>query len=555
MRLRLLGVALCALGWITLASAQVMAAPAADPAITSYDSEVRVEPDGQLQVSEVWKLTGASGTFTRFMVTREHLPDDVDHVQEISDLEVKVGDATKTTEVSTEGDVTAVAVGDVSGDVELTMSYSVRGAVSSTVNGTELHWSPLHGLPSEVQTATIRLQTPEVTHIQCSAGPLNGNAPCTAAQIGETSTPEFSQFALAPGNTLRVVAGFKPDTVAANAIVEYRKSFKRSFTADAPRLGAALGLLALGAAGLFLLYQRRGKDQVDPRRVVPASLFSLGADTRIAFTPPEDLRPGQVGTLIDERIDPVDVTASIFDLAVRGHLTITELPKANEFARPDWELRKVADGPDLLHPYEQDLLKALFGDSDTVLVSGLGQNVRAHLGEVQNALYDDVVDRGWFSERPDRTRSKWTTIGIATLMAGVVLTVLLALFSRWGLLGLAVTAIGGGLIWLGRHMPSKTPAAGRVLGQMAAIRGELLEMDVSELPTDQHAELCSRALPYAVVLGGAERWIDALVGTDVDENPDDGFGWYRGPDNWHLQHLPDSLRNLSTNLTGALFAR
>jgi hypothetical protein len=554
MRLRLLGAVVCALGWLTLSSTQVMAAPQADLAIPSYTSDVRVDQDGQLEVSEVWKLTGASGTFTRFMVTREHLPDDVDHVQQISDVEAKAGGATKPTTVETDGDVTKVAIGELDGDVELTLTYSVRGAVSNTVNGTEVHWTPLHGLPAEVAETTVRLQTPETTHIQCTAGELNGNAPCTLAQISETTQPEFQQFALAAGNTLRITAGFKPGAISANAIVEYRHSFSRAFTLDGPRLGVALVVLAAGAAALYLLYRHRGRDKIDPRRVVPASLFSLGSDTRIAFTPPENLRPGQVGTLIDERIDPVDVTASIFDLAVRGHLTVTELPRSNEFARPDWELHRL-DGPDTLRPYEDGLLKALFRDSDTVLVSKLGPQVRAHLGEVQNALYEDVVDRGWFAERPDKTRSKWGTLGIAVLVLGVALTVLLALTSRWGLLGIAVILLGGGLIWLGRHMPSKTPAAGKVLGQMAAIRGELLEMDVSELPRDQHTELCSRALPYAVVLGGADRWIDALVDTDTDENPDAGFGWYRGPDNWHLQHLPDSLRNLTTNLTGALFAR
>ena len=531
-----------------------MAAPAADPTITSYDSEVRVDPDGQLEVSEVWKLTGATGTFTRFVVSREHLADDVDHVQQVSAVEANVGGTTKPTEIKTDGDVSSIAIGDLNGDAELNLTYSVRGAVSSTVNGTEVHWSPLHGLPSEVQTATVKLQTPEITHIQCTAGELNGSAPCTMAQIGETASPEFQQFNLAPGNTMRIVAGFKPGAIAANSIVEYRKSFKRAFTADGPRLAGALIVLAGGAALLYVLYRTRGRDQLDPRRVVPASLFSLGPDTKIAFTPPENLRPGQVGTLIDERIDPVDVTASIFDLAVRGHMTVTELPKSSEFARPDWELEKL-EGPDSLRPYEKGLLKALFDGSESVLVSQLGPQVRAHLAEVQDALYDDVVDRGWFSERPDKTRSKWSTLGIGVLALGIILTVVLALTSRWGLVGLAVTVVGAGLLWLGRYMPSKTPAAGKVLGQMAAIRGELLEMDVSELPADQHTELCSRALPYAVVLGGADRWIDALVDTDTDENPDEGFGWYRGPDNWHLQYLPDSLRNLTTHLTGALFAR
>ena len=532
-----------------------MATPQADVTIPSYNSEVRVEPDGELQVSEIWQLSGASGAFTRFTVSREHLAKDVDHVLEIGDVVAKVGEATKPVTTTVEGDVTAIAVGELTGNATLTLQYSVRGAVSETVNGTEMHWSPLHGLPAEVQTATVTLDTPEVTHIQCTAGELGGSAPCTASQIAETSVPEFQQFGLAPGNTMRIVAGFKSSDIAANAIIEYRKSFRRAFSADFTHLGPALLVLLLGAAGLFALYRRRGRDQVEPGRVVPASLFRLGANSRIEFNPPENLRPGQVGTLIDERIDPVDVTASIFDLAVRGHLTITELPKPSEFARPDWELRKVAGGNEQLQPYERGIVDALFGGADTVLVSNLGPQVRAHLGEVQNALYDDVVRRGWFAERPDRTRSKWGTLGIAVLVAGIVGTVVLAWFSRWGLLGLTVVALGAGLIWLGRHMPSKTAAAGRVLGQMAAIRGELLEMDVSELPEDQHAELCARALPYAVVLGGADRWIEALVATDDDEDPDEGFDWYRGPDNWHLQHLPDSLRNLTTNLTGALFAR
>jgi hypothetical protein len=141
-------------------------------------------------------------------------------------------------------------------------------------------------------------------------------------------------------------------------------------------------------------------------------------------------------------------------------------------------------------------------------------------------------------------------------VVGVITTVLLALLSTWGLLGIAITLIGVGLLVVGRYMPAKAPAAGRVLGQVAAIRGELMEMDVSELPNDQHAELCSRALPYAVVLGGSERWINALVATDTTpDEADEGFSWYRGPSGWHLQYLPDSLRNLTTNLTGALFAR
>ena len=556
MRRRLLGVSLCALGFLALTGVPAGATSAADPVVTNFDSSIRVERDGSLKVVETWKLSNVTGTFTRFVVTRDHLPDDVDHVQKIEDLQVKSGGAEKKNELSTNGDISSIAVADLTGDTQLEFSYTVKGAVADTLNGTEVRFSPLTGLGLTVQDANIVFSSPEVTHVSCFAGAIDSNTPCTLAQIGETAGPTFKQQGLPPGNTIRMTVGFPKDQIAANSIVEYRKTFKRAFSTDTAQLITALAVLLLGALALLVLYRLRGRDQVDPRRVVPASLFSLGQDTRIDFTPPANLRPGEVGTLIDERIDPVDVTATIIDLAVRGHLTITELEHETEFARPDWELRRVANAPsEELQRYENVLVRAIFGDNDSMLVSELGRQVRANLGLVQDALYDGVVKRGWFTERPDRTRSLWATIGIAVTALGVVLTVVLALISTWGLLGIAITAVGVGLLVIGRHMPAKAPAAGRVLGQVAAIRGELLEMDVSELPSDQHAELCSRALPYAVVLGGSERWIDALVATDSDEDEDEGFHWYRGPRGWHLQYLPDSLRNLTTNLTGALFTR
>jgi hypothetical protein len=564
MRLRLLGLSLCALGLLGLSTVPAGAAgadatsAAADPVVTNYDSQVRVERDGLLRVAETWKLSNVTGTFTRFVVTRDHLPDDIDHVQEIGDLQVKVGGQDKKAELKTEGDVTSIAVPDIGGaTTQLDVTYTVKGAVAKTLDGTEVRFAPLTGINLPIQTANIVFSVPEVSHVSCFAGPIDSNIPCTLAQIGETSGPTFQQTALPPGNTVKMAVGFPKGQIADNSIIEYRHTFKRAFSTDAAQLITALAVLLLGAIALFVLYRLRGRDQVDPRRVVPASLFSLGADTRIDFTPPSDLRPGEVGTLIDERIDPVDVTATIIDLAVRGHIQIVELEHSTEFARPDWELRRVSNAPaEELQRYENVLIRAIFGDADSVLVSELGKQVRANLAQVQDALYDGVVKRGWFTERPDRTRSLWATIGIVTTVVGVIATVLLALLSTWGLLGLAITLVGVGLLVVGRYMPAKAPAAGRVLGQVAAIRGELLEMDVSELPTDQHAELCSRALPYAVVLGGSDRWIDALVATDsTPDEADEGFTWYRGPSGWHLQYLPDSLRNLTTNLTGALFAR
>ena len=51
-------------------------------------------------------------------------------------------------------------------------------------------------------------------------------------------------------------------------------------------------------------------------------------ETPVEFVPPDGLRPGQVGTLVDFKANPLDVTATIVDLAVRGYLMIEELSEA-----------------------------------------------------------------------------------------------------------------------------------------------------------------------------------------------------------------------------------
>ena len=62
--------------------------------------------------------------------------------------------------------------------------------------------------------------------------------------------------------------------------------------------------------------------------------------------PPDSLRPGQIGTLIDEQANPLDVTATIIDLAVRSYLRIDEIPKEDWVGMADWRLVQLpADEP------------------------------------------------------------------------------------------------------------------------------------------------------------------------------------------------------------------
>ena len=66
----------------------------------------------------------------------------------------------------------------------------------------------------------------------------------------------------------------------------------------------------------------------------------------------------------------------------------------------------------------------------------------------------------------------------------------------------------------------------------------------------------SRILPYAVVLGGKRRWLDAMVGAGDDSVPDaTEVPWYHAPAGWTLAQLPASLTNFINTVQGVLVSR
>ena len=65
--------------------------------------------------------------------------------------------------------------------------------------------------------------------------------------------------------------------------------------------------------------------------------------------------------------------------------------------------------------------------------------------------------------------------------------------------------------------------------------------------------------PYmiSVVLGGLDRWLQALADADDDPgvpDPDD-LSWYRAPQDWQLSDLPFSIESFITTMQGTLYTR
>ena len=549
-------VVLAAVGAFGLGASPAQAADG----VAQYSVEASVDAEGTLAVQATLGLEGAPAQVQQRFATTLDAARDVRFRFAVSDLSASVGGQPVAAAVTTDGDyqVLTVPVAGASGPV--TLSYKVRGAAFRTdAQTTTLNWRLLQGLNLPVRSFDAVVTTPGLfKSVDCYAGPPAAPGPCVSYAGGthDEPYPVFSDGPRGQGEVVGVVVRFDPRVVAANESRHRIWTLDNAFSAAPLPLGLAALAALLGGLGFWLLHRRFGRDAAGA--VLPATVgtFRPVGDGQSAFTLSGDLRPGEVGTLADERVDPIDVTASVLDLAVRNHLRITQLPRAGEFKPTDWEFRRVESGAALL-PYEKTLLDAIApADGAPRRLSELAAPLSAALPTIQAQLYDEVVRKGWFGARPDRTRGRWSRLGWVALALAVVAAGLLVALTPFGLLGLVLVALAAGVGFLGQSMPARTAAGSSTLAGLAVLRGQLLTQSTDEMPAGREPEQLSQVLPYAVVLGGADRWLDGIARVNDSARADHTeLSWFHGPAGWQLSDLPDSLRNFIRALEGTLVAR
>ncbi|WP_237106654.1 DUF2207 domain-containing protein [Nonomuraea sp. MG754425] len=522
---------MAALGATALTLSATPAALAAKAGITD-EVTMTLGKDGTLHVVE--KITGASGTLKRTFTTRTRYDDGNDRLYQISN--VKGG----------------TLAGDVLTVTGQTVEYDVKGAVTTSGDVEELRWFAVNGWNQQVDKATVKVSGPgQVQNLSCFSGALTSAIGCTSASMDHTGTEaDFEQESISTDEALTVVVGYPKGSSTGEPILEKRFSLAAAFTLDTVTGGALAGLLVLLLGGVGLLYWTRGRDA----RIAGHESGKVDPVQNGHFSPPDGVRPGQIGTLVDEQADVVDVTATIVDLAVRGYLRIDEQPR-QAYDAPDWMLVRQPNAPvNTLLPYELALYQAIFDGRDAVLLSQLSGSFATHLGKVRDALYADVVKQGWFARRPDSERTMWTTIGVALVGAGLLATLGLAWFTTYGLLGLALIIAGGALAVGGQFMPAKTAKGSAALAHTMGFRQYLFSGELGDVPEQHRVELFSRYLPYAVIFDGVEHWSRVVASVTGNGHQADNLYWYHGPAEWDLSKFAGSMRTFTTTTSGAISA-
>ena len=539
-------------------------------AIHDYAVEIEILEDGDLKIVETIDYDFGSqlrhGIF-RTIPTRFPYDDVNDRVYPIEDVSVE-SDAPDDIEISQEGSSTVIRIGDedveISGRHTYTIAYRVEGALNAFADHDELYWNAIgHEWEASIVRAEVTVRTPgRVERVACFQGSQGSTEPCALAEF-EGSEARFSPGgSFVPFEGMTVVVAIPKGIVSEpRPILEERWAAERAFSVNPGTVTASLGVLILLGGALFRMWSREGRDrrflgsQVDqvmgsPTGEDEAVPFGEGdAEAPVEFAPPERIRPGQIGTLLDERANVIDVTATIVDLAGRGSLLIQEIPDRGLFSKTDWNLIRLEKDETELLAYEKRLLDGLFRDGTEVKVSELKTTFAARLHTVEEALYKDAMQQKWFRARPDQIRTRWAGRGALLAVAGGALTFALARWTHWGLVGIPVIVAGVALALMARRMPARTAKGTAMLRRIRGFRRVIATAETHMSRWAEEENVFTRYLPYAIVFGLTKKWAKAFE--DMGLRPDTS-SWYVGPRPFTAVAFADSIDGFAVTTGGTL---
>jgi hypothetical protein len=478
------------------------------PVGPAVDVAVKTLRDGSLSVTETVTVPGGQQV-VRHVPKRVVAGDDQDRVYLIWD--VKVTGPGKAD--STEDELLLTLGGGQS-----VITYTVDGSVADVGGGQQVRWQVAGGWSADLARVTASFTTPGSTSVDCFAGPTDSSQKCSLSEVDHSGIVRVEQDGLKAGERVDLAVQVPAGTVPANARFEQPATIANAFSST-PLTGIGLGVLAffliLGALFVWWLRKR-----------------DAGAFTADAALP-DGVPPGLVGTVIDEAVDVVDISATVVDLAVRSYLSIAEVPG-------DWRLSRRNTADEHLLDFERAILDALFPDGvESVRLYELRARRSLDFSVAREAVYEDVVRKRWFARR-----NRLTWLGAGLVVLGLVSTVVLTFTVGYALLGVAVAIAGVSLTLAAGWVPSRT-ARGRVLvGQVRGLLHYLQTVEVAEIPEPDRELVFSRSLPFAVVLGETTRWLETFAGLDGAA----GLYWFGG-----MEGEPD-LRRFAAHLPAFLTA-
>ena len=508
--------------------------------IERFDARIRVNPDATIDVTETItaRFVGSWNGLYRTIPVEYRTAQGLNWTLGVS-LQSAQDDAGRSLKTETRRDGHYIKYkiwipGAANADRTLVLRYRATNGLRFFDEHDELYWN----VTGDEWTVPVRAATAE---IELPAGTPGMRAIAFNGVYGSTARDATVEIR---GNTVRIAMphplGYHEGLTA---VVGWNKGVVTAPTSAQRALGVARSnwplLIPIPVFLLaFVAWRRWG---VDPRRRPIA----------VQYDPPPGITPAEAGTLLDNRADMRDITATLVDMAVRGKLRIEEYqtPKLLGLfgGEAAYTLHRLTSD-DRLAPHETRVLDGVFdGRGNRVRLADLEDEFYRQLPSIRDAVFDALTAHGFYRDRPDKVKQKWTAGGIGlALLIGVGGSFLAKAFLLtpvpFIVAGVLVAII---MIMFAQIMPARTDAGTRALEHVLGFEEFLRRVESEHMKRVivGHPELFDKYLPFAMAFGVEKQFARAFEGI-YTQAPQ----WYVGPSvgTFNVGHFSSSMANLST---------
>jgi len=449
-----------------------------------------------------------------------------------------------------QGNVINIRIGDpksyVEGRQTYIITYTVMNAILFFDDHDELYWNVTGNYwwaPINEASAKVMLAAKNNSRnlwAACYIGSL-GSKESTCRYEASNNSGEFSaKRQLNQREGLTIAFGWD------KGLVKPPTAWKKVLWALDIRENWVFILPFLSLLFMVGLWRSRGRD---PR---------VKESVTVMYEPPQynniPLTPGEVGALVDEKLDPRDITSTIVGLAVKGFISIEETKNEGLiFDSTDYYLKRIKEPDGSLSPFEKVLMDGIFTSELPVpgrMISELKNNFYKKLDLLKSTLYGELVTKRYFLVSPEKIRKYYATAGLVVAVAGFFTVHLLT--STIGKGVIAGILMGLPVFAFARLMPAKTRAGASAYMDIMGFQEFMSRAEKDKLQRMGDKELFSKFLPYAIALDVVDNWAKAFEGI-YQEPPQ----WYASPTGMRTFNpyvFSRSISSATSSLASAMYS-
>ncbi len=495
-----------ALSLVMLLLTQRQAVPAKEYSADRFDASIAVQEGGSLVVTETITFRFVGGPFT--YVYRDIPTDKTDGISILSasmdDQVMQQGTGAGQVEIAYGNPVKVkwhfAPVSDQTHTFVLT--YRVLGVFQKAQDADVLNWEVL---PTDydyaIRSSTTTVGFPEQAILLGSPEVVRGSAQVTTFP----GKVVYSAHDIKSKTRLEIGLAFRSGSVITTA-PHWQQLQEQAIALIPPYLLGGIAIFVFGSLGLTWYYRRY-------RRRLS---FAEDGTTRLT-SPPDDLPPAMAGALLSKTPTWNNALATLFDLARRGVLVISQSsePKKWYRAHPGF-LIELQSQPLDLRPHELGLLALLFqtkkGMETSTSVSNISRTYTSRYKRFNEPLVREMTAMGLFDTERQRVRRRFGTISVLLLISsciGALLSLMFGIaFGVWPIvflfLGVIAVSVTASVLWSMFSTLSDQ-------GMQASVRWRAFSHSLRDLVNGKEPilepETFEQYLAYAASFGLAEKWV------------------------------------------------